>query len=244
MENYFFEEMLVEESSINVQNLGKESNFDGFNKISLELSTENAVRLKRRAGSYITFNVTGDYSKTALIYEVSRSICCLIDKYYKKLGSVLLVGLGNENVVADSLGASTVRKINPKTKIRLQKFCPSVKGVTNIDSVSLVKSVVMAEKPDLIIVIDSLATRDFSKLVSSVQLTDSGIVAGGGVTKSEKLFALSTMGVPVVAVGVPMIINLVGENTFGKKFLCPHNVDVFIDKISDILAKSITSALK
>lgn len=244
MKSYFFEEMLVEESAINVAKLGKEYSFSGFNKITLEVDELLSKRINRRKGSYVTLNVTGEYDESKFINEVASAIKHLVGKYYKTLKSILVVGLGNEGVVADSLGSKTVGKISVGKNLRVQKFCPSVKGLTNIDSVNLVKAVVKAESPELIMVIDSLATRDFEKLVSSVQITDSGIVAGGGVSKSDKLYEKSTMGVPVIAIGVPMIINLVGENTCGKNFLCPHEIDIFTQKISEILAKSINLALE
>lgn len=244
MKSYFFEEMLVEESTINVAKIGKEYSFRGFNKIELDVDDLLSKKINRRKGSYVTLSVTGEYDESEFIGEVANVIKRIVDKYFKRLKSILVVGLGNEGVVADSLGSRTVEKIKVYEKLRVQKFCPSVKGLTNIDSVNLVKAVVKNESPELIMVIDSLATRDFEKLVSSVQITDAGIVAGGGVSKSDKLYEKSTMGVPVIAVGVPMIINLVGQNTYGKNFLCPHEIDIFIQKISDILAKSINLAFE
>ena len=82
MKSYFFEEMLVEESAINVAKLGKEYSFRGFNKITLEVDEVLSKRINRRKGSYVTLNVTGEYDESKFINEVASAIKHLVGKYY------------------------------------------------------------------------------------------------------------------------------------------------------------------
>lgn len=228
----FFEESVFEEAKIveNLKKLGATTQkYRMFTKTELEINDELAKIINRKKGRYITFNIQKETTK--LVLEIANTINDLVEDK----SNVLVVGLGNRFVTADSLGENTLSKITLKNVL---KFCPSVKSETNIDSPLLVKGVVDTVKPTGVIVIDSLATRDTSKLATSIQLTDAGIVAGGGVYKSDKLFSLETLKVPVIAVGVPLIVGIKGS------FFCPHQIDIYVDKMASILAKSINKALK
>ena len=225
--NIFFEESLFEEGKIaeNLKKLGATTiKYNNFSKTVLDLDSKMAQVFERRSGKYITFDIKKECKK--LVLELANSLNNLIANKTK----ILLVGLGNRFVIADSLGENTLSKV---TNPIIFKFTPSVKSVTNIDSIVLIKSVVDSIKPTAVIIVDSLATRDISKLASSIQLTDSGIVAGGGVSKSDKLLNSSTLGVPVIAVGVPLIVGIKGD------YFCPHQIDIFVQNYSNIIAKSI-----
>ena len=229
----FFEKMLVEDAKIDIlaKNINKkEEKFRGFVKSEIEVNNQLSKKLNRRVGKYFTFNFT-NYNITLLQKEIAKTISLLLGNNTENL---LIVGLGNRFVASDSLGENTIASIKSDVK----KFCPSVKSLTNIESTVVVKGIVQSIKPDAIIVIDSLATLDITKLACSIQITDAGIIAGGGVGSSSKLYSTKTMGVKVIAVGVPLIVNLaskVGVNAF----LCPHQIDIYVNKVSKILSKSI-----
>ena len=228
----FFEESVLEEGK-SIENLNKlgaiTKKYYMFTKTEIKINDKLSKIFNRRKGRYITFDIKKTTSK--LIVEIANSINNLV----KEKTNILVVGLGNRFVTADSLGENTLSKI---TSNKALKFCPSVKSVTNIDSTILVKAVVNKVKPTAVIIIDSLATKDSCKLAKSIQLTDAGIIAGGGVSKSDKLFSKDTLGVPVIAIGVPLIVGIKGD------YFCPHQIDVFVESMSNILAKSIIKALE
>ena len=87
---------------------------------------------------------------------------------------------------------------------------PGVLGQTGIESLALVKSAMQTAQPDVVIVIDALAAAEPGRLFRTVQLTDTGIVPGSGVGNSRQEFSRRTLGVPVVAVGVPTVMDAAG----------------------------------
>lgn len=127
---------------------------------------------------------------------------------------VLAIGLGNEGMTADALGAKTVdRLIIPRvddgfTGGGLAAFKTSVGGITGLDTFDLVAGIASRVKPDMIIAIDTLATKNLDRLSRAVQLTDGGISPGSGVGNEQKKLCRETLGCPVIAVGVPLVIYL------------------------------------
>lgn len=245
-----FDKMIFEESKIadNLEKVGvKTSFFDNFTINKLVVDSVLAKKLGKKEGIYVAFNYIPDkvFVEKPLIAKISKTINELVDLTIKS--KILLVGLGNYMITADSLGKATLDKLDltKERKYILEGFSPSVSSITNIESVNIVKGIVLAEKPSLVVVIDSLATDSFSKLCCSFQLSTSGITAGGGVKTSKKVLDKDTLGVPVLAIGVPLIINMnraLGINMYGKSYLCPQEVDIYIDKLASILSKSIDLA--
>ena len=250
-----FEEMILEESKIanNIEKYGGiAKKFNGFVKTFVNLDENSAEKLGRRTGKYVTFDC--DCRKKIDTDELSKQIANVIRDFtknrIKKNGKILIIGLGNSIITADNLGRSTIDNLDLTKRRRavLQGFCPDVASVTNIESVNIVKGLIKEEKPDLVIIIDSLATSSFNKLCSSYQLTTAGIAAGGGVGATDKLLTAEALGVDVIAVGLPLIINIEraipkkGDFYCGKKYLCPQEIDIFVKNAGRILAKSIESA--
>ena len=137
-------------------------------------------------------------------------------------GCVLVVGLGNREITPDAIGPEAVRNLivtrhlgselpEALTGLTSVAACqPGVLGQTGIESLALVKSAMQTAQPDVVIVIDALAAAEPGRLFRTVQLTDTGIVPGSGVGNSRQEFSRRTLGVPVVAVGVPTVMDAAG----------------------------------
>ncbi len=132
---------------------------------------------------------------------------------------VLVVGLGNDCITPDAIGPLTVKNImvTRHAKQQLPEYFGSfrsvaalrvgVLGTTGIESSELVCSAVESIKPELVIAVDALASRRLDRLCSTVQLSNSGIIPGSGIGNSRGALNEATLGVPVIAVGVPTVVD-------------------------------------
>ena len=135
--------------------------------------------------------------------------------------SVLIAGLGNGSITADAVGPSAVKHLIVTRHIRKERplifenlglfdvsaLTPGVLGQTGIESADVIKSVVEKIRPSLLIAIDALASRDLKRLVSTIQLCDSGIRPGSGVGNSRPGLIPEELGIPVLSIGVPTVVD-------------------------------------
>ena len=130
---------------------------------------------------------------------------------------VMVVGLGNRGVTPDALGPAAIDKTlvtrhmlsSPYAPPHMRSVCaiaPGVLGITGIETVEMVESLAAKLKPRMIVCIDSLAARDASRIGCTVQISDAGIQPGSGVGNHRKPLTRDTVGVDVIAVGVPTVI--------------------------------------
>lgn len=98
-------------------------------------------------------------------------------------------------------------------------------GTTGIETMEVIKGIVENIKPKLIIVIDSLASRSIERISSTVQLSDTGIVPGAGVGNTRNEISINTLGVPVIAIGVPMVVD--------AATIAADSIDIFIEKLQN-----------
>lgn len=182
-------------------------------------------------------------------------------------GSVLIAGLGNNDVTPDTLGVVSARNIlatrHFKTELPNDEFLTSLRevsiitagvlGQTGIESSEIIRSLVDTIKPNCIIVIDAFACSDISRLGSTIQISNSGIHPGSGVNNSRKEISKEVMGVPVVAIGVPTVVDLhtIAENLTGNVpnqdtpnfMVTPKNIDTIVEYSSKLLSESISRVL-
>lgn len=120
---------------------------------------------------------------------------------------IFVVGLGNENATPDALGPSTAKMV----EIRENVIClsPGVLAQTGMETFKIIKGIVKEEMPDIVIAIDSLAARNTSRVATTVQITDTGIIPGSGIGNHRMGLNKENLGVPVIAIGVPMVVNSV-----------------------------------
>lgn len=176
--------------------------------------------LGRPVGKYITIEAD-ELSYAGESYK--KSLSELLTGYIKQLckektGSgktVLIVGLGNRAVTADSLGPDVVDRLtvnrhtndNAAENMSIAAICPGVMAQTGMETAKIVKGVVEQIKPDVVIAIDALAARNSNRLNSTIQLSDKGINPGSGVGNHRVGITSDNIGVPVIAIGVPTVID-------------------------------------
>lgn len=177
----------------------------GVLKTKTILKPENAFN--KPAGTYVTYEVEELANVRQLTDDFSEELRKLLGKFLK----LLVVGVGNDALLSDSLGPKTIKMLDiPEGKSqKLFTLCPSVEGVTGIDSFSVIKTIVGLIKPDKIIVVDSLSTRKIGRVGRSFQIATSGLTPGSGCGKKEQMeLSLNSLGVPVIAIGVPMVLHM------------------------------------
>lgn len=242
----------------------------GIKKSSVNVTDEKqSKKIGKKIGSYVSFILSDEQFKNRdyLVKVISESIIeFLRNNGFKEKGTVLVTGLGNDNFAADSLGIKTAEKIKVskdksiyvfKSGIRLIALAPNVSANTGIDSFEITKSVIDRIKPSVVIAVDSLAASSFKKVGKVFQLTDAGIRPGSGVGRGTNMFDKEGLGIPVIAVGVPLVVtvyNIVRHFVSGADIsdserreletLCvtPKNIETLIDYSSQIISGAINNA--
>ena len=195
----------------------------GVTLTEVRIETEEGARLLNKSvGVYLTLECEGVRKRCV---EARRAVSALLGEEIARLlppgpdRPVMVVGLGNRTVTPDSLGPLTVDRTlvtrhlyaeRPELTSRgMSPVCavaPGVLGVTGVETSEMVRSVAAAVQPRAVIAVDSLAARAVSRVASTVQLTDTGIQPGSGVGNHRSALTADTLGVPVLAIGVPMVI--------------------------------------
>lgn len=242
----------------------------GIKKSSVNVTDEKqSKKIGKKMGSYVSFLIGEEdfENREYLVKVISESIIeFLRNNGFKEKGTVLVTGLGNDNFAADSLGIKTAEKIKVskdksiyvfKSGIRLIALAPNVSANTGIDSFEITKSVIDRIKPSVVIAVDSLAASSFKKVGKVFQLTDAGIRPGSGVGRGTNMFDKEGLGIPVIAVGVPLVVtvyNIVRHFVSGADIsdserreletLCvtPKNIETLIDYSSQIISGAINTA--
>lgn len=204
--------------------------------------------------------------------ELAKEIAKILKVFFKKhkitkKDLVLALGVGNEGMTADALGAKTLKYLDiteqyhsagvgDRSKGRLAGISGGVSGVTGLASFDVASGVVSKVNPKIIIAIDTLASKRAHRLQRVVQVTDTGLVPGSGVDNSKQAFTKESLGVPVVAIGVPLVI-------YAKNILAPYSpadlkraerelnglvvtvkeIDISVDDFAKVIAKGINSAV-
>ena len=186
-----------------------------LNVKSLELSK----RIGRERGVYVTYDCPrniydSESALKTLSGYVSSTVSGLLGTLRKSV-PVLVIGLGNGGIIADALGVRTVEGVEV-TKQYLQSYSrqcvcamtTGVLGTTGIQSADIASAVTEKVKPCAVILIDSLATSSVSRVGTSFQISTSGISPGAGVGQDKQRIDKSVLGVPTVAIGVPLMLSM------------------------------------
>lgn len=195
---------------------------DGIKITEINLTEEEAKTIGKKKGNYITieFDDITDYEnkekiKTIFIEELKKIIK---KQNIKKDDLCLIIGLGNEKSTPDSLGPLTIEKTLVTNHLYLygdlekgfRRVCalsPGVMGETGIETSDLIKQITSSVKPDFIIIIDALAASSVERVNKTIQISDSGINPGSGVGNKRKEISKDILNVPVIAVGVPTVVD-------------------------------------
>ena len=180
-----------------------------------------ARELMRPMGTYVTLScpqmMTIELNtREALSRELARTIREMLPEGAK---TVLVTGLGNRSVTPDALGPRVTERIlvtrhmdgclPEDVSMRMSSVCaaaPGVLGVTGVETAEVLRGMVEHVKPDAVIAVDALAARSSMRICSTIQVADTGIAPGSGVGNHRKALTRKSLGVPVIAVGVPMVV--------------------------------------
>lgn len=225
-------------------------------------------RIGKPKGRYITIETDRLSASPRDFDEQVENIAAEIASLKGGGKTALVVGLGNSDITPDALGPLVISQIIATRHLHeelpeghglkqlnaVSAIAPGVLGQTGIEAAEVVKSLCDAVSPDCVIVIDALACSDISRLGTTIQLTNSGISPGSGVQNRRKEFSEATLGVPVVAVGVPTVVDMhtIVENITGSPpdkhlpnmMVTPRDVDKLIERTARLLAYSINKAVQ
>lgn len=195
----------------------KNSKIDNINITEVILDKENDLGKKK--GKYITLEFE-DITDSDNSEKVSNVLIKILKDIIKieKDSYGLIVGLGNDKSTPDSLGPLTINNIIVTNHIyvldelsdnynRLSAISPGVMGETGIETSDIIESIVERIKPSYLIVIDSLASKSIERLNKTIQITDTGIHPGSGIGNKRKEISEETLGIPVIAIGVPTVVD-------------------------------------
>ena len=210
----------------------------------VKITNENGEKaIGKPIGNYITIDVKKlkiaqdeDIEKAA--ETLANELKKVVDMHIDNQGEVLVVGLGNIYVTPDSLGPKVINEIEVTRHIikylpqyveegtrEISAVSPGVLGTTGIETVEILKGIVDNVKPKLVIVIDALASRSIERISSTVQISDTGIVPGAGVGNTRNEISIKTLGIPVIAIGIPTVVE--------TAVLVNDSLDLFIKKLQD-----------
>lgn len=202
-----------------------------------------AEAIGKPIGNYITIDIkklkvatNDDIQKASDV--LSRELKKLIDEHSVAIDEVLVVGLGNEYVTPDSLGPKVIADIDvtrhilkympevldPNTR-PVSAISPGVLGTTGIETLEILKGIVDNTKPKLLIIIDALASKSIERISSTIQLADTGITPGAGVGNTRKEISKETLGIPVIAIGIPTVVE--------AATIAADSIDLFIEKLQN-----------
>jgi len=207
------------------------------------INEKGANSIGKPIGSYITIDIKK--LKLATDEEIenygnvlSNELKKLIDMHSSKQDEILVVGLGNIYVTPDSLGPKVINEIDVTRHIlkympevleegtrSVSAISPGVLGTTGMETLEIITGIVNNVKPKLVIVIDALASRSIDRISSSIQLADTGIVPGAGVGNTRKELSQSTLNIPVIALGIPTVVDLAT--------ITDECLDLFIKKLQE-----------
>jgi len=208
----------------------------------VKITNENGEKaIGKPIGDYITIDV----KKLKIAQEeeiqkasetLTKELKVLIEKHIDKQGEILVVGLGNIYVTPDALGPKVINEIEVTRHIinylpqyveegtrMVSAISPGVLGTTGIETLEILKGIVDNINPKLVIVIDALASRSIERISSTVQLSDTGIVPGAGVVNTRSEISKKTLGIPVLAIGIPTVVE--------SAVLVNDCLDLFIGKL-------------
>lgn len=260
-----------------------------ISRIKIE-NQDAAQRIGKAMGRYITIDAPRLTERDKDVYhDVSTKIASEITRLMGQISekaTILIIGLGNRYITPDSLGPRVAEKVYVTRHItqympeaidgELRAVCsiaPGVLGVTGLETFEVAKGLAERLKPDLIIAIDSLASRRAARINTTVQLTDTGISPGSGVGNNRQGLTPETLGAPVLAIGIPLVvyastisqdtISLIADETgrhndeerllqlaekvisehMGPMIVTPKDIDSIVEEMSGIVATAINIAV-
>ena len=241
---------------------------------------EAAQRIGKPIGEYITVSVPPFSDDIEAAHDEVAAMSTEISRLVgDEKGLVLVVGLGNRDITPDALGPAVAEGILATRHISgevaraaglehlrpVAALAPGVLGQTGVETGEIVASLVRDIKPVCVIVVDALASRSLERLGCTVQIASSGIAPGSGVANTRKELSKATLGVPVVSIGVPTVVDgttlaadllrgrdEIDDDALRERFeprgaammVTPREIDLTIKRAAKVLSLAINHALQ
>lgn len=217
------------------------------------------TRQKSNDNEYITFSLPPLMLHGDMCEEAERLIAKSISELLpEKRNYILVVGLGNTDITPDALGPLTTKRVLATRHIgkelarqlsleslkSVAVLSPGVLGQTGIEAAELIFSVCKKTSPDAVIVIDALCAGSTERLGCTVQLTNAGIAPGSGVKNTRAKIDKDYLGVPVIALGIPTVIDIGKQKTETEFLVTPKDIDLLIDRAATLLGNAINFSLQ
>ncbi|MDO5155673.1 MAG: GPR endopeptidase [Eubacteriales bacterium] len=178
---------------------------------------EGALKLGKPVGTYITLESEHFREQDEGIHAPMMEVLCKeIRQLIGNKKKIMVAGLGNREVTPDALGPFVIDNLYVtrhllkegiiRESVELSAIAPGVMAQTGMESLTVLKALVDSIKPELLIVIDALAARESDRLNKTIQIADTGITPGSGVGNHRNAINKESIGVPVIAIGVPTVI--------------------------------------
>lgn len=240
-----------------------------FTKIRV-INEKGSDALGKPIGTYITAEIPELMKNPVTDEDMIEAVAAQLRSLLPKDGSILAVGLGNTRITPDAVGPKSVSMVLATRHIgkelsdeiglgelrSVAGFVPGVLGRTGLEAAESVKGLVGAVSPSAIIVVDALAARKLSRLGTTIQISDIGIIPGSGVGNARKEITERSVGVPVISVGIPTVVDvgtlvadLTGSNSeipseSRDMIITPREIDIVIERASELIGMSINKALQ
>lgn len=230
------------ENEVNGVEAEEEQITDKIKVTRVKITNEQGEQaIGKKKGNYITIdiqkmNIITEEEAAKASETLANELRKLVENKIQSKEDVLIVGLGNEEVTPDALGPNVVKDIEVTRHIinylpqyidenarPVSAIAPGVLGTTGIETLEVIKGVVDNIKPKLLIVIDALASRSMERISSTIQISDTGIVPGAGVGNTRKELTENTLGIPVIALGIPTVVE--------TAVVVNDALDLFIEKL-------------
>lgn len=232
-------------------------------------SLKISQQMQKPCGRYITIQTPPLWNSLLDPQQEIDAAADCIRSLLPQEGTVLVVGLGNDSITPDALGPQVVQRILATRHLtgelarslgmdslrKTAAIIPGVLGQTGVESGELTAALVNFIQPSAVIVIDALAAQDYGRLGRTIQISDSGIAPGSGVQNSRKELSQRTLGVPVLSIGVPTVIDaatlaaqLAGASCekahpSAAAMVTPREIDRLIGHSAKFIALAVNKAL-
>ena len=249
-----------ESDNVEVSGVSVEEYFDEEREIRItevKILTENGAKTMRKPiGTYITMEMANlvlpDVEYHQVVAKELAKYIGKVLKIEKEDYTALVVGLGNRDVTPDALGPHTVECLNVTRHIvkeygkyamgekeahMISAIAPGVMAQTGMETWEIVKGIVDTIKPDAVIVVDALAARNTKRLNRTIQIANTGIHPGSGVGNHRNEISKETLGIPVIAIGVPTVVDAatIVRDTMENLVSALDNEDKY-EMIQDLIA--------
>lgn len=258
---------------VRVEEFYEESSDIRITKVIIE-SKNGAKELGKPMGTYITLEAPNmaepdEEYHSEISEELAKHVNALLPKTEGEK-SILIVGLGNREVTPDALGPNVVNNMMITRHIikeygkaaygreevnLISAIVPGVMEQTGMEASEIVKGIIDETNPDVVIAIDALAARSTKRLNKTIQVTDTGIHPGSGVGNHRNAITHESLGVPVIAIGVPTVVDAAtiisdateqtfhGNRELGNFYMTPKNIDETVKRLGFTISEALNIAL-